>query len=1408
MLPGVATVDTAFVLPCLPSRRALRAARVLTRCSLALIALASAAGAQLGTVDATVKISDLSGGFPGVIDNLDTFGIGATSLGDLNGDGVPDMAVGASKDDDGGTDRGAVWILFLDSNGSTASTAKISSTSGGFAGPLDDFDRFGASVAATDLDGDGQRELIVGCNGDDDGVNQAGAFWVLFLDSSGAVVSSQKISQTSGGFSGTLDDSAGFGACVTVLGDIDDDGVPDIAAGESNSNLDDLPGEFTGDAWVMRLNADGTVKATQKISKTQGGFTGLLLNADGFGVSVGGVGDLDEDGVPDLAVGAYADDDGGTSGTVSNVGAVWILFLHTDGTVKSHQLISKTSGGFTGLLRNGDFFGRSVTGIGDLDGDGIGELAVGADGDDNEPVAGGAAWIVFLDGDGTVKSQQKITEAVGGFSGQLDVDDSFGRSIGWLPELGGTATDALLVGAPFDDDGGTDRGAVWVLFLEGAPGNTVYSGTSSLTGRPGRSAIVIPPPPPGDDEIDEPIIVVPILSTNHVHVEQATADPGGGAVFDSVGDFPTGDAPAQASTVDFNADQDTDAVTANSGDGTFSYLAGIGNGTFATHVDVDLPFDGTPISIGTADFDADGKADVAVAGDAGVTIFLGNGAGGFAFQDFVPVALLTDLTVGNVDGDADADIVVASGAIATSAATEQGFATVLLNDGTGNFAAGMTFASGHAVASVLLGSLDPGTTVDALLAVHEFEASPGADPVGKLLLFLGDGAGNFAPSGVFPGWVTTKAKGFHPTYGTLADIDHDNLLDAVYASSDNVSHKPSEFAGAQPPLVLTVLLNDGAGSFTTKEVGTAYVGKGVAPLLQQLVPAVSDTHLDAVLIWYADEAAGQEKATGKLATYLAVLAGDGEGGFYDPAPNQFVIGDGPGNPAVDDVNNDGPALGGTGGPDIVVPSLAGNSVAVLLGDGAGGVQSTTTIAGVDDLDPGSLPPGIWVGGPREAQLARLDAGVNADLAVYNSWNDTSPISPNPAVFASVSLYTGNGLGAFTRVQYLPLARGGEIALGDVTADGKIDLVVTQRLGTPSTDAVQVFPGLGNGTVSPVPQTLALPAQQALIGGLLLTSVDADADLDIVTACHDTVTLAGSLLVWVNTGGSLASQLFAMGASPDSVRSLDAGDLTGDAIKDIAIGESHGGLLVERGNGTGSFTPGTVNASAANVGGGALRVGNLNGDAAQDIVASSDTDAAGQPLAFVRTLQGVGNGNFSITTVGGVSSAGVNGALRPALADMNDDDATDTVLSHGTSSTASILLNALAVWQPYGPGKPGKGGITPTFRGKGYTVPGGSIHLNIAKALGGTQSILMVGVGQQTTSFFAVQFVLLQIALTLSGSPGVAGAGSFSLPATLPDDPTLLGVQITLQALCLDHDAGPPGPVKVSATNGLAFTIVN
>src|SRR5262245_36543918 len=168
----------------------------------AALALGAAPAAQIGTVKCERKISALSGGFEGDLDPLDRFGVSVESLGDLDGDGDRELAVGAYQDDDGGVDQGAVWILFPDAAGDVASEQKISATAGGFAGDLDPTDFFGGDLAPIgDLDDDGIPDLAVGAAGDD---GLRGAVWILFLNADGTVRHEQKIDDTAGGFGGVL----------------------------------------------------------------------------------------------------------------------------------------------------------------------------------------------------------------------------------------------------------------------------------------------------------------------------------------------------------------------------------------------------------------------------------------------------------------------------------------------------------------------------------------------------------------------------------------------------------------------------------------------------------------------------------------------------------------------------------------------------------------------------------------------------------------------------------------------------------------------------------------------------------------------------------------------------------------------------------------------------------------------------------------------------------------------------------------------------------------------------------------------------------------------------------------------------------------------------------------------------
>ena len=406
-----------------------------------------------GGVQSSIKIASGTNGLPSLV-NADRFGDAVSAIGDLDGDGVTDLAVGVPRDDTGGTQRGAVRVLFLNSDGSVRSSTEIAHNTNG--GPtLVNSDYFGSSVTSLgDLDGDGITDLAVGAYGDDTGGSGRGAVHVLFLNVDGTVKSSLKIASDTNGLPALADDDR-FGRAVTWLGDLDGDGLADLAVGADG---DDTGGTNRGAVHVVFLNGDGSVKNSLKIASDSNGLP-ALTNADGFGRSLTSLGDLDGDGVTELAVGAQGDNTGGT-----DRGAVHILSLYDTGSVKSSLKIAHNSNGGPSLA-NADYFGSSVALLGDLDGDGVADLGVGADGDNTGGSDRGAVHVLFLNADGSVNRSLQIADMTSG-GPTLANGDRFGSAIAVLGDLDGDGVTELAVGASLDNTGGTDRGAVHVLFMQ------------------------------------------------------------------------------------------------------------------------------------------------------------------------------------------------------------------------------------------------------------------------------------------------------------------------------------------------------------------------------------------------------------------------------------------------------------------------------------------------------------------------------------------------------------------------------------------------------------------------------------------------------------------------------------------------------------------------------------------------------------------------------------------------------------------------------------------------------------------------------------------------------------------------------------------------------------------------------
>lgn len=292
----------------------------------------------------------------------DLFGHAVANLGDVDGDGVADLAVGAPGDDTGGPNRGAVHVLFLRADGSVRQSVKIASLRAGFQGALDAGDQFGYALTGPgDLDGDRVPDLVVGVPGDDDGQPPSvdrGAVWVLFLDRFGHVRAQQKISERTG-VTGPpvlglkLKNGDQFGCSLATVGDVDRDSRNEIVVGALGA---DAPHAVnSGAVFVLTLRADGMVERFARIDADAPALRDELTGSDAFGVAVAGLGDLDRDGILDLAVAVERE-------SQATSGSAWILLLDPAGGVKSKRRLASAE--IEARVRPSDRFGRGLAPLG------------------------------------------------------------------------------------------------------------------------------------------------------------------------------------------------------------------------------------------------------------------------------------------------------------------------------------------------------------------------------------------------------------------------------------------------------------------------------------------------------------------------------------------------------------------------------------------------------------------------------------------------------------------------------------------------------------------------------------------------------------------------------------------------------------------------------------------------------------------------------------------------------------------------------------------------------------------------------------------------------------------------------------------------------------------------------------
>ena len=440
--------------------------------------LSGASFVVFGKADETpVELSAVEGGTGGFVINgvsaYDESGGSVRGAGDINGDGLDDLIVGANGDDPNGSTSGASFVVFGKADEVAVELSAVEAGSGGFViNGVSRGDQSGRSVSgAGDVNGDGLDDLIVGALYDDPNGSASGASFVVFGKADEVAVELSAVEAGSGGFViNGVSVSDQSGRSVSGAGDIDGDGLDDLIVG---ANGDDPNGIRSGASFAVFGKADGTAVELSAVEVGTGGFViNGVSRGDQSGRSVSGAGDVNGDGLDDLIVGAPYD--GGP-------GASFVVFGKADGTPVELSAVEVGTGGFViNGVSGGDLSGRSVSGAGDVNGDGFADLIVGAYLDDPNGFSSGASFVVFGKVDGTAVELSAVEAGSGGFViNGVSGGDRSGYSVSGAGDVNGDGFADLIVGADFDDPNGSYSGASFVVF----GGN--FTGSVDLLGRSG-----------------------------------------------------------------------------------------------------------------------------------------------------------------------------------------------------------------------------------------------------------------------------------------------------------------------------------------------------------------------------------------------------------------------------------------------------------------------------------------------------------------------------------------------------------------------------------------------------------------------------------------------------------------------------------------------------------------------------------------------------------------------------------------------------------------------------------------------------------------------------------------------------------------------------------------------------------
>ncbi len=710
----------------------------------------------------------------------------SVSIGDLNGDGKPELAM-------------------VNYGSNTVSVFRNTSTSGAvsFAAKADFATGFGPySVSIGDLDGDGKPDLAVAsCNS--------------------STVSVLRNTSTSGSlnFAAKADFATGSGPVSVSIGDLDGDGRPDLAvANNSDDNVS-----------VLRNTSTlGTVSFAVKVDFATGTYP--------YSVSIG---DLDGDGRPDLAVANNTDDNvsvlrnTSTSGTVSfaakddfatGSGPRSVSIGDINGDGKPDLAVVNYGDNNVSVLRNTSTLGSvsfaakadfapgtypySVS-IGDLDGDGKPDLAVANVGDNTVSVIRQLippTITSFSPTSATTGATVTITGTK--FTGATSV--SFGGTAATsFSVVSATSITAVVASGTTGSVSVTTQGVTATLtgftFVFPVPTITSFSPASGAIGSNvtitgtgfnatvaqnivffGATQAVVTAASATSLTVTVPLgATYQCLSVTNLAagLTAYSAKPflvtlAGNIAFVAKADYATGTGPYSVSIGDLDGDGKPDLALANNGSNTVSVLRNTStSGTVSFAAKVDFSTGIWPYSVSIGDVDGDGKPDLAVANYGSNTVSVlrnTSSSGSVSFEakvDFTAGSSPESVSIGDLNGDGKPDL-----AVANAFSDKVSVFRNTSSSGTVSFAAKVDFTTGTFPNSVNIGDIDGDGKRD--LAV----ANNGSNTVSILRNTSSAGTVSFATKVDF-------ATGANPYSVSIGDLDGDGKPDLAVANkgSNNVS---------------------------------------------------------------------------------------------------------------------------------------------------------------------------------------------------------------------------------------------------------------------------------------------------------------------------------------------------------------------------------------------------------------------------------------------------------------------------------------------------------------------------------------------------------------------------------------------------------------------------------------------